>query len=86
MISDMSWLISAWKAKVSTSSSAILSVLVLGSYGRDCEARAKAVRDGNLESGRKAETRADALVPVVGRSALVLRKPFLGPGSFFLSW
>ena len=37
MISDMSWLISAWKAKVSTSSSAIVSVLVLGSYGRDYE-------------------------------------------------
>ena len=45
MISDMSWLISAWKAKVSTSSSAIVSVLVCGSYGRDYEARAKAVRD-----------------------------------------
>ena len=30
MISDMSWLISAWKAKVSTSSSAIVSVLVWG--------------------------------------------------------
>ena len=45
MISDMSWLISAWKAKVSTSSSAIVSVLVLESYGRDYEARAKAVRD-----------------------------------------
>ena len=41
MISDMSWLISAWKAKVSTSSSAIVSVLVLGSYGRDYEARAR---------------------------------------------
>ena len=37
MISDMSWLISAWKAKVSTSSSAIVLVLVLGSYGRDYE-------------------------------------------------
>ena len=37
MISDMSWLISAWKAKVSTSSSAIVSVLVLGSYCRDYE-------------------------------------------------
>ena len=39
MISDMSWLISAWKAKVSTSSSAILVlVLVLGSDSRDYEA------------------------------------------------
>ena len=41
MISDMSWLISAWKAKVSTSSSAILVlVLVLGSDGREYEAQA----------------------------------------------
>ena len=37
MINDNSWLISAWKAKVSTSSSAIVSVLVLGSYCRDYE-------------------------------------------------
>ena len=32
MISDMSWLISAWKAKVSTSSSAIVLVQVLGCH------------------------------------------------------
>ena len=55
MISDMSWLISAWKAKVSTSSSAIVSVLVLGSYGRDYEGSRGGCARCCRESGAEAE-------------------------------